>query len=83
VPSYAVKVLYLGDSDDWGKSIDGLRPQLMGGCPVLIWDSAGLVGFVAKSVEGDMMNSNWLAQLMIAVSAHLLANEKKGSASEN
>lgn len=83
MPSYAVKVVYLSAGDDWGRVVRGLEGQIMAGSPVLIWDATGMAGFIARSVEGDMLNANWLAQLMIAVSVQLLDNEKRGSASEN
>ena len=83
MPSYAVKVLYLSAESDWGTSVRGLKPQILAGCPVLIWDESGIAAFLCRSGEGDMLNANWLAQLMISVSAQLLDNETKGSASEN
>lgn len=83
MPGWKVKVLYISDGDDWGEPIRKLTPQVMEGCPVLIWDAGGMCGFLARSVEGDMMNVNWLAQLMVAVSAELLMHEKAGNTSEN
>lgn len=83
MPTYAVRVLYLDDGDDWGKYIRVLTPQILSGSPLMIWDAGGLVGFVAKSVEGNMLNVSWLAQLMISVSAELLSHETAGATSEN